>query len=281
MGNLNELALFAGIGGGILGTGLVGCTPVCAVENDRFCRGILLQRQRDGYLPRFPIWDNVQTFNARPWRGRVDVVSGGFPCQDISPAGQGAGLAGARSSLVFEMLRIVDQVQAPFVFAENSPLLRRRGLDQILHRLDAMGYDAVWCVLGAWHVGAPHKRNRLWILAKQANLEIHPTCGPTEISSDPYDRGERIRAIDDEVAEPPASPEVVADSPGIQLDDPPRQSGREYRGTFGPWRHPPDFKGVDDGSTPIMDRVRTTGNAQVPAVAATAFQILWNLLVEG
>ncbi len=86
---MNELHLFAGAGGGILGGILLGHTCVCAVEIEPYCRKVLLQRQRDGILPKFPIWDDVRTFDGKPWRGKVDVVCGGFPCQDISIAGGG------------------------------------------------------------------------------------------------------------------------------------------------------------------------------------------------
>ena len=97
---MNELALFAGAGGGILGGKLLGWRTVCAVELDAYCRRVLLARQRDGCLSRFPIWDDVQTFDGKPWRGSVDVVSGGFPCTDISVAKQKAqGIEGEASGL--------------------------------------------------------------------------------------------------------------------------------------------------------------------------------------
>jgi len=86
---MNELALFAGAGGGILGGHLLGWRTVCAVEWEAYPASILCARQNDGLLPSFPIWDDVQTFDGKPWRGIVDVVSGGFPCQDISAAGRG------------------------------------------------------------------------------------------------------------------------------------------------------------------------------------------------
>jgi DNA (cytosine-5)-methyltransferase 1 len=94
---MNELALFAGAGGGILGGELLGWRTICAVERDPYAASVLLARQNDGLLPPFPVWDDVCTFDGRPWRGRVDVVSGGFPCQDISAAGKGAGITGERS----------------------------------------------------------------------------------------------------------------------------------------------------------------------------------------
>lgn len=96
---MRELALFAGAGGGILGGHLAGWTTVCAVERDAYRAAILALRQNDGFLPPFPIWSDVESFDGRPWRGLVDVVSSGFPCQDISVAGPGAGLNGGRSGL--------------------------------------------------------------------------------------------------------------------------------------------------------------------------------------
>lgn len=162
---LNELHLFAGAGGGILGGILLGHTIVCAVEIEPYCRKVLLQRQRDGILPKFPIWDDVRTFDGKPWRGLVDVVCGGFPCQDISAAGRGAGIDGERSGLWGEFARIIREVEPRFVFVENSPLLCSRGLGRVLGDMAAMGYDARWGVLGAGDVGLAHKRDRIWILA--------------------------------------------------------------------------------------------------------------------
>lgn len=162
---LNELALFAGAGGGILGGHLLGWRTVCAVECNAYAASVLVARQNDGTLAPFPIWDDVCTFDGRPWRGRVDVLSGGFPCQDISSAGQGAGIDGARSGLWAQMARIIGEVRPRFVLVENSPMLTSRGLGRVLGDLAAMGYDARWGVLGACDAGAPHQRERIWILA--------------------------------------------------------------------------------------------------------------------
>jgi hypothetical protein len=107
---MNELALFAGAGGGILGGKLLGWRTVCAVEIEPYAASVLVARQNDRILPPFPIWDDVCTFDGHPWRGIVDVVSGGFPCQDISAAGKGAGITGERSGLWREMERVVREV---------------------------------------------------------------------------------------------------------------------------------------------------------------------------
>jgi len=164
---MNELALFAGAGGGILGGKLLGWRTVCAVEWEPYPASVLVARQNDGLLPPFPIWDDVQTFDGKPWRGIVDVVSGGFPCQDISSAGRGAGIDGERSGMWREMARIIHEVQPRFAFVENSPMLTSRGLGTVLGDLASMGFDARWGVLGAADVGANHQRDRIWIIAKR------------------------------------------------------------------------------------------------------------------
>ena len=160
---MRELALFAGAGGGILGGHLLGWRTVCAVENNTYAASVLVARQNDGCLPAFPIWDDVCTFDGEAWRGRVDVVSGGFPCQDISSAGKGAGITGERSGLWVEMARIVAEVRPRYVFVENSPILTSRGLGVVLGDLAALGFNARWGVVSAADCGAPHRRERIWI----------------------------------------------------------------------------------------------------------------------
>jgi DNA (cytosine-5)-methyltransferase 1 len=163
---MNELALFAGAGGGILGGHLLGWRTVCAVEWEAYPASVLVARQNDKILSPFPIWDDVQTFDGKPWRGIVDVVSGGFPCQDISAAGGGAGIKGSRSSMWGHMARIIGEVRPRYAFVENSPMLTSRGLGTVLRDLAKMGYDAEWGVLSAADVGANHLRERIWIVGK-------------------------------------------------------------------------------------------------------------------
>tara|TARA_R110001632_G_C11328498_1_gene416284 strand:+ start:521 stop:1522 length:1002 start_codon:yes stop_codon:yes gene_type:complete len=164
-GQLRELALFAGAGGGILGGHLLGWRTICAVEWETYPASILIARQNDRILPPFPVWDDVQTFDGKPWRGRVDIVSGGFPCQDISCAGKGAGIDGERSSMWSHMARIIGEVRPRKVLVENSPMLVGRGLARVIGDIAQMGYDASWGVVGAHNVAAPHKRDRIWIVA--------------------------------------------------------------------------------------------------------------------
>ena len=182
---LRELALFAGNGGGLLGGTLLGWRTICAVEINPYCARRLMQRQNERHLPPFPIWDDVCTFDGRPWRGRVDVISGGFPCQDISAAGKGTGIEGERSGLWKEFARIIREVGPRFVLVENSPMLTLRGLGTVLGDLASMGYDAKWGVIGAedsiWLAGDPavdHQRERIWIRAEMSHPHrIHDDHG--------------------------------------------------------------------------------------------------------
>jgi DNA (cytosine-5)-methyltransferase 1 len=220
---VNELALFAGAGGGILGGHLLGWRTVCAVECDAYAAAVLAQRQNDGFLEPFPVWSDVCSFDGRPWQGIVDVVSGGFPCQDISVAGKGAGIEGERSGLWGEFARIIREVRPRFVFVENSPALTFRGLGTVLGDLAALGYDAEWGVLGADDVGAPHRRKRIWILAHAAGER-------------PYRHGQHFRATEGggesfntEAGTGGERPEVLADANRRRLHRvrPDAEDGRE------------------------------------------------------
>lgn len=166
----NELALFAGSGGGLLGGKLLGWRTVCAVEIDKFCREVLLKRQMDGCLHKFPIWDDIKTFDGRPWCGKIDIVTGGFPCQDVSSMGKGRGIKGERSGLWFEMARVIGEVRPRYALVENSPMLVSRGLESVLGSLAELGYDARWGIISARDAGFEHERKRLWILAYDDNM---------------------------------------------------------------------------------------------------------------
>jgi len=156
---MNELALFAGAGGGILGGHLLGWRTVCAVEWEPYAASVLVARQNDGILPPFPIWDDVQTFDGRPWRGIVDVISGGFPCQAYSKAASGRNTA---DDLWPEMRRVVADVAPRYIFAEN---VSRVAIDQAANDCESMGYKTKAIPLSAKDLGADHIRERYWLLA--------------------------------------------------------------------------------------------------------------------
>ena len=245
-GRLNELALFAGAGGGILGGQLLGWKTVCAVEIDPFCREVLLRRQLDGCLPKFPVWDDIRTFDGRPWRRFVDVVSGGFPCQDISCAGKGAGINGERSELWAEMARVVREVRPQYVFVENSPTLTTRGLGRVLRDLAEMGFNAMWGVFSGGDVGARHRRERLFCAACRHSILCNKRTWVErergELENEFINRSAREENIEDHFLE----------------------MAKEHLR-------------MDDGVAYSVDAVKAIGNGQIPAVAALAWHILTDL----
>jgi DNA (cytosine-5)-methyltransferase 1 len=171
---LNELSLYSGAGGGLLGSKLLGWRAVCYVENDPYCVRVLQARIADGYLDDAPIWDDARTFDGRPWRGCVDIVTAGFPCQPWSVAGRRKGAADDRN-LWPDTIRIIREVAPRYCLLENVPgLLAHEYFGQILGDLAASGFDAEWGVLSAVAVGAPHIRRRAWLLA-YANSIRHDT----------------------------------------------------------------------------------------------------------
>jgi DNA (cytosine-5)-methyltransferase 1 len=310
---MNELALFAGAGGGILGGKLLGWRTVCAVEWESYPASVLCARQNDGLLPPFPVWDDVQTFDGRPWAGIVDVVSGGFPCQDISAAGKGAGIDGERSGMWGEMARIIHEVQPRYVFVENSPMLTSRGLGRVLGDLASMGFDARWGVLGAADVGAPHQRNRIWIVGKATHSASHRlqeqayervlesqgrgefqsqqprntenVAHATQLQRDGSNNYARIGMGGEQISESGdyrwASDMAFTQSTGLER----RQDGRNIQQTkprFGEsgwsvstnWLIEPNVGRVADGVAARVDRLKAIGNGQVPLCAATAWRLL-------
>jgi len=164
---MNELGLFAGAGGGLLASQyLVGCKTVCYVEIDSYCVSVLKARIADGVLDDAPIWDDIRTFCGEPWRGKVDLVSGGFPCTPWSVAGKQRGERDDRN-LWPDTVRIIAEVQPRWVFLENVSgiLAGSHGyFGRILGDLAQVGYDARWGVLSAKGCRAPHLRKRLWIV---------------------------------------------------------------------------------------------------------------------
>lgn len=290
---MNELALFAGAGGGILGGHLLKWRCVCAVEYNKYARNVLLARQRDGCLPKFPIWDDVRTFDGNPWRGVVDVVSGGFPCQDISSAGKGAGIEGARSGLWKEMARIIGEVRPQFAFVENSPLLIRRGLTTVLSDFAEMGYDAVWGIVSAADCGAPHKRQRLWCLAwdtysrddsekRKISQEASNSSGGSEMADTKGQRRRETRKDSEQSSERTTSSSAVFNAMRKGLEGQRQEScgaktQQSNAGNSSWWEVEPDVGRVDHGVAFRVDRLRCIGNGQVPIVAATAWRELMTL----
>ncbi len=290
---MNELALFAGAGGGILGGQLLGWRTICAVEWEPYAACVLAARQNDGLLPCFPIWDDVQTFDGRPWRGVAQVISGGFPCQDISIAGKGDGLDGERSGMWKQMARIICEVGPEYVYVENSPMLVSRGLGAVLGDLSSMGFDAKWGIVGAKDVGANHQRDRIWIVAhsnsngwtaRKKSRSLRETVSEQQEGQDNPLHSEGAGSL-------PATKGDVSNSmlnrlQGIgsgrtterQIGLRCRKGSNEEQNIYGAdrtwWSVEPDLGRVANGVDARVDRLKAIGNGQVPLCAATAWGLL-------
>jgi len=275
-------SLFAGIGGFDLGLERAGMRCEWQVEIDPYARAVLAK-----HWPDVRRHEDVRTFPPPEGEWGVDVICGGFPCQDISVAGKGAGLAGARSGLWYEYARIIGELRPRYVIVENVAALLARGMGTVLGDLSSLGYDAEWHVIPASAVGAPHRRDRVWVVA-YARCE-HGDRRPS-VSELPYweapkryetgDHAERRR-------------EVVADSDEQGLEGRDRPSDVELHGGPGQvrptgagrvqgwdgsgcWLTEPDVGRVAHGVPSRVDRLRCLGNAVVPQIV----EVIGRAIVE-
>jgi len=263
---MNGLDLFSGIGGIALGLE-PWVKPVAYCEIDRYCRSVLLSRILEGFLAYAPIWDDVQTFRGAPFAGKIDIIFGGFPCQDLSVAGKGVGLAGERSGLFFEVLRLVSEIRPSFVFLENVPAIRSRGADIVIGRLASLGYDCRWLTLSAYAVGAPHRRERWWLLAyaNSAKLRQQPDRQPKcEGAFKLGDNGATRKVADTNYQRQNQITEISR-----------RQDTGAKRDNW--WSVEPDVGRVAHGIPQRVDRIKGLGNAVVPQCAREAFKRLMGL----
>jgi DNA (cytosine-5)-methyltransferase 1 len=162
------LSLFSGVAGLDLGIRIAipNARILGYVERDAYPSSVLLARMEEGALETAPVWiGDIQDLDGGDLRRRIDLICGGFPCQDISVAGKGEGIAGKRSGLFFELIRLVREVEPRFVFLENVSAITNRGLDAVLGELAEIGFDAAWTCIRASDVGAPHRRERWFCLA--------------------------------------------------------------------------------------------------------------------
>lgn len=242
---MRAISLFSGIEG--IGLGLKRAVPdlrvVAYCEADPYCQRVLRARIADGLLDDAPIFDDVRSFE---WpEGGADLVFGGFPCQDLSYAGKGAGLAGERSSLWFEFVRIIGVVRPRIVFVENVPAILTRGGSRVVADLAALRYRATWTLVRASDAGAPIRRERFFLLACPDTLDGEEGVGILRQS--PGEEREILGALDGE-------------RPGV-------------------WPLPaPDSLGSLNGIPGWVDRSAALGNAVSPQQAALAFRILWERL---
>ena len=251
---MKVLDLFSGIGGFSLGLERAGMKTVAFCEIEPFCRRVLAK-----HWPGVPIYDDVRTLTAQRLAAdgiSVDVICGGFPCQDISTAGNGAGLAGERSGLWREYARLIGEVRPRFVFVENVAALLARGLGDVLGDLAALGYDAEWHCIPAAAIGAPHRRDRVWIVAHTPRQRCEKEGGLRRYQSTQWVAG---------------GGETVPDPDGEGVErqrDLSSRIGAELANASngGWWSVEPDVGRVAHGIPDRVDRTSALGNAVVPQI---------------
>jgi len=281
---LKVLDLFAGIGGFSLGlekTG--GFETIGFCEVDKKAQAVLKK-----HWPEVPIYDDVTKLTKDDIDGTVDVITGGFPCQDISLAGKGAGLEGERSGLWWEFHRLIKELQPKWVIAENVSALRSRGLDQVLRSLSEIGYDAEWHCIPASAVGAPHRRDRIWIVAYP---NLHD--GRHGSSTQPYQWETRMESgssgsgLTEREAEQNVAHSGIEGAQGRlhRWANTQRQSQLGYFGCSGSmdgqqikdwWTTEPSVGRVAHGIPKRVDRIKQLGNAVVPQIPELIGRVILN-----
>jgi DNA (cytosine-5)-methyltransferase 1 len=179
---LNVLDIFSGIGGFSIGLEAVGMQTVAFCEINPFCRKILTR-----HWPSVPIFSDITTIDKKDLKALppIDVIAGGFPCQDISVAGKQKGIEAKRSGLWKEFARLINEIRPKYAIIENVANLRSQGLISVLQDLWEIGYDAEWHCIPASAFGAPHRRDRIWIIAYPACIgQIGLSVGKEEAESE-------------------------------------------------------------------------------------------------
>jgi DNA (cytosine-5)-methyltransferase 1 len=263
---MRVLDLFSGIGGFALGLESVGMHTVAFCESNGYARRVLRRHWPDVWL-----YEDVRTLTAKRLKADgirgIDLICGGFPCQDISCAGKGAGIEGSRSGLWSEYARLIREVRPRWVIAENVSALRGRGADKVLGDLEAAGYSAWPLVVGAIHAGAPHRRQRAWIVAHASSQRYDDNsfrrkpkpCISSQAMAHASGTGRQAQRADRVGKVPSAS---TSPSP--------------HRG----WRSESGIRRVADGVPARMDRLRCLGNAVVPQVVAMIGQAILDVESE-
>ncbi len=266
---MRELSLFSGAGGGLLGTKLLEWKHCGYVEYDDYCQRIIAQRIEDGILDEAPIFCDIRAFigegYADAYSGMVDVVTAGFPCQPFSIAGKKTGSDDDRNMWP-QTIDVICRVRPEFVLLENVPgLLAHEYSQQIFRDLAESGFECRWRVLSAAELGAPHKRDRLWIAADNKSNRCRQRRAGRSVRNGAGIRKQTVQ---------------IADTIGNEL----REQSRRRNGTRrsnttelkypGWWELKSDVGRVAYGVANRVDRLKALGNGQVPIVVKTAWELL-------
>lgn len=273
---MRELSLFTGAGGGVLGSKLLGWTTIGYVEINKYCQRVISQRIADGILDSAPIFTDVREFIqsgcAEQYKGFVDVVTAGFPCQPFSLAGKREGGNDDRNMWP-ETIAIIRLVRPRYAFLENVPgLLTHEYARTIFRDLAESGYNARWRVLSAAELGAPHKRDRVWIVADSNGIRSQEARAkqPAEgiIRSGKNVADSISKGLQDTTCGKLGSIQSEA------TEQPGRESLRRITAARDYWKTEPDVGRVVNGLANRVDRIKAIGNGQVPAVVAAAWELL-------
>lgn len=278
---MGVLDLFSGVGGFTLGLERVGFRTVAFCENEPFCRAVLRHR-----WPGVPVYNDVRELTAAILAADgiaatdIDLICGGFPCTDISVAGTGVGIAGPDSKLWEEFARLIGELLPVYVLVENVSALLVRGLDRVLGDLAALGYDAEWHCIPACHVGAPHERDRVWIVA-YPNFQGLERWYRERVQERTRQLSVRSRGAHSNSDMARLEIERLEEHGGVEgaSGDLTHRLGAAGRWHWSPelarardtakwwWQTEPDVGRVVDGVSARVDRLRALGNAAVPQVA--------------
>ena len=305
---LKTMHLFAGAGGGILADLILGHRPIVAVEWDKYACDVLRARTADGWFEGMSVWEgDVRLFDPSEYKGRVDCIHAGFPCQDISQAGSQRGVGeDTRSGLYRQVLRIADEVQPKYLFLENVAAIvsgdNGRMLRKVVGDLATRGYDCVWRCLSASEVGANHKRDRWWLLAyPNSNSKPNESFNGQEIgmvadTNSTQRTRERIPGgvqkeqlfdsrcdqsrgdgrQDENVAYSKCERQSRSRQPEYSScaeKNTKRETDKPFNGSW--WKAEPCVGRVANGVASAPYRLKALGNGQVPLQCAMAFKLLW------
>lgn len=287
---MKTMHLFAGVGGGLLADLILGHEPIIAVEWDAYACQVLRERAADGWFPELQVWEgDVRMFDPSEYKGRVDCIHAGFPCQDISVAGNQAGVGEeTRSGLYREVLRVARILRPEYLFLENVSAIVSNGLGTVVADLAAFGYDCEWLCIRASDCGANHHRDRWFGLAYSRLPRICERRKSLNVGEEmQHDRGiqsDGVSCCNKQETEDMADAERIRqqgqgeyEQSICQTQDGDWETNwtiNRSKGNVGWWDVESNVGRVVNGVPNRIHRLKGLGNAQVPLQAAVAFKIL-------
>ena len=235
---MKVLDLFSGIGGFSLGLERAGFETIAFCEIEPYCQKVLKK-----HWPDIPIYEDVRNVTRERLEADgifPDVITGGFPCQDISNSGYKTGVNGSRTGLYTEIVRLASELRPRYIFLENVAALLHRGMGDVIGSLARIGYDAEWQVIPAWAVGGFHKRDRVWIIAYPEGRRPEPILQKSKILREKIEQCTRLAGRRRNIYSPDAKRYLWEDNTGICR--------------------------VADDVPARVDRIRSLGNAVVPQI---------------